>query len=118
MSAATTILYIVGFSLFFTGKSNLKSFCYQFSIVLDVTFDAGLVIVCAGLIGPAGDRASDLETISFLSRTLRERLIHEKLAEVARATTGPAVMVAALFQGEDPDVLISKAVKRFRCISW
>ena len=27
-------------------------------------------------------------------------------------------MIAALFEGRDPDVLLSEAIARFRCISW
>ena len=44
----------------------------------------------------------------------RERLILEKLWEAARdarkAYSGHAVMIAALFEGRDPDVLLTEAI--------
>jgi len=44
--------------------------------------------------------------------------IFVKLVEAAQSATGPAVILAAVIEGEDPDVLIARAVARFRCISW
>ena len=88
------------------------------SALLDVPFDAALVLLSAGLVGPIGDRADELAAVGRLAVARRERLILEKLVESARATAGPAVMIAALFEGENPNVLIRRAVTRFRCISW
>merc|ERR1712232_1352095 len=48
----------------------------------------------------------------------RERLIRAKLWDAARSTTGPAVMLAALFEGQEPEILFAQAVARFRSILW
>ena len=58
-----------------------------------------------------------------LAAARRERLILDKLWEAARqarqqSPAGPAVMVAALFEGRDPNVLLAEAITRFRYISW
>jgi len=88
------------------------------TFVFDVSSDAALVLLCAGLIGPKGDRAAELAEVSRLAVAHRERQIRERLSAAAQASTGPAVMLAALFEGMASEILIVQAVTRFRCILW
>ena len=43
----------------------------------------------------------------------RHRLIMEALKMAARATSGPALMIAALFEGLNPEDILATAVERF-----
>ena len=59
-----------------------------------------------------------MAAVREMVRAHRERLIRNKLVETARSTSGPALALAVLFEGQDPDVLIVEAVRRFRYIPW
>lgn len=115
-SAGTTVIYSMTIVSSVLWESRGTRWVLELSVCFDAPFDAGLVLVCAGLVGPIGDLAADLACVSQMAERGRERRIREKLVEVARATAGPALTLAALFEGEDPDVLIARAVVRFRCI--
>ena len=99
-------------------KSEPVFWTYQLSALLDVPFDTALVLICAGLVGPIGDRADELAEVAILAAARRQRQIHQKLVKAAISHSGPAVTLASLFEGVDPDILISQAVDRFRCIPW
>ena len=87
-------------------------------IVFDAFFNLAVVLCCAGLIGPAVGFEDRLAEIGALVQQARERQLLEKMTAIAKTTTGPALTLAALFEDADPDDLIIKAIKRFRCISW
>ena len=73
----------------------------EISILLDLPFDAGLALLFAGLVGPKGDRAAELAEIGRLAAARKERRILDKLALAAKSATGPALALAALFEGVD-----------------
>jgi hypothetical protein len=85
---------------------------------LDSSFNAILALLFAGLVGPRNDHLAELAEVARLATAHRERQILRTLAEAARSTTGDAVILAALFEAEDPEVLLFQAVARFRSISW
>ena len=73
---------------------------------MDIPFDAALALVCAGLLGPVGDRTAELAIVGRLAAARREGQILVKLVDAARSHAGPALMLASLFEGEKPEVLI------------
>ena len=118
-SAGTTVLYGSAVILLNTLKDEASWWAHQVSIALDIPFDAVLALLCAGLIGPRGDRDAQLAEVARFAAERQERHIFEKLVEAARrvrersevgAACGPALTLAALFEGKNPEVL--------RCISW
>jgi len=115
VSAATTLSFIVTLSFNVVVSADEWFWFAQAVSLLDVVSDASFVLINAGLVGPKVDQASNWHVMLTLRR---RRQIHEKLVKAARAHTGPALSIAALFEGTGPDELISKAVARFRCISW
>ena len=118
-SAGTTVLFIAlwGVSAAFWSSAAMH-WLYQISVLIDVPFDAGLALLCAGLVGPVGDSTAELATVGRLVVARRERLIRYRLVEAAQSASGPALTRAALFEGVDPEIIIARAVARFRCISW
>ena len=85
--------------------------------------DAALVILLARLIGSWDNHGAQLKSIGQLAVARRERLIFNRLFETVqlvsrRLNAGPAVLLAALFEGRDPGTLSRYARNRFRCVSW
>jgi len=118
LSAGSTVLYGVAFLVVNVSPSATTRWIFECSVVLDVPLDVALALLCAGLIGPEGDREAELADMGRLAVVRRERLILEKLTEVLQASTGPALTFAGLFEGQRPETLVLQAVVRFRCISW
>ena len=75
----------------------------EIAVAFDVSSDAVLALLFAGLIGPKGDREADLAELGRIAAERRERQIFEKLTAAARSTAGPAVALAALFVTPNPD---------------
>jgi len=90
---------------------------WELSALLDILANAAFVLLCTGSVGTAGDHIEELAEISRLAMEHRVRLIGQKIGGIARST-GPAIVLAALFEGTRPEVLMASAVARFRCISW
>ena len=86
--------------------------------MLDVPSNTAVALLCAGIVGPGGDRAAELAEVAILVAARRKRQIHEKIVKAVNSRSGPAVTLASLFEGVDPDILIAQAVDRFRCIPW
>lgn len=84
----------------------------------DYCANAFCTLVISGIIGPQTDTEARLAEVGREVRMRRQRKIREKLVESTKAQTGPAVALAALMEGMDPDDLIREAAARFRCISW
>ena len=63
------------------------------------------IYILDGLVGPRGDRESELRRIKELAVARQERIILAKMIETARAVSGPAATIAALFEGEYPEVI-------------
>lgn len=95
-SASTTILYAV-FSAVYEHAGWVR-WAFQISVILDVPFDAGLVLLSAGLVGPDGDRAGELAAVGRLVRERRERQIFETLVEAARIVRERSEVGSALGQ--------------------
>jgi hypothetical protein len=117
-SALTIILYVLCNIIVQTSPSDEMTWLFQVTSLLNVSFNLGLAIVCAGLAGPAGDREADFATTRRLAVSRRVRLLEQGLSQVIGSSSGPALTVAALIGGKDPRAIIRDAVARFRCVSW
>ena len=93
-----------------TASSTGAQWLYEVSILFDLPFDVALALLCAGLVGPEGDYEGDLAAMGGLAAARRERRILDRLVQTARSTTGPALAIAALFEGKDARDLIVQAI--------
>lgn len=118
-SASTTTFFIIALSASFARPQMPElRLVYEVSVLLDVPFDVGLALVCAGLVGPGGTRSAELLEIRQLAVKSRVRAVKDKLTGFTHTASGPAVVLAALFEGLEPEDLVRNAKNRFRCISW
>lgn len=89
---------------------------------VDIASDAALAMLAAGALHDPENHvqspSSLYQNIGQLVAERRRRLIFEAMKEAARATSGPSLMLAALFEGADPEEILSEAVQRFRAVAW
>merc|ERR1712232_1549149 len=105
-SAATTVFYIlVSIANVLAPRAEIW-WAWQIGMVLGGSFDTALALLCAGLVGPIGDRAAELSEVGKLAAAHRERQILQKLVDAAQSSAGPALALAALLEVQDPNVLI------------
>jgi hypothetical protein len=57
---------------------------YEASIILDIPLDAALALICAGLVGPVGDREAELCDVAELAQLRRDDLAGFSLASAKR----------------------------------
>eukprot|EP00927_Polykrikos_kofoidii_P059352 TRINITY_DN5451_c1_g1_i2.p1 TRINITY_DN5451_c1_g1~~TRINITY_DN5451_c1_g1_i2.p1 ORF type:complete len:586 (+),score=50.55 TRINITY_DN5451_c1_g1_i2:66-1823(+) len=115
VSMTTTFTWLVFAPVFRQGAGQVA---YYVLHVCDRWSDVTLALLGVGLVGPAINREAELAELGEWVRVRRERQILEAMYEAARAISGPSLLLAALFEGADPDELLVRALVRFRCISW
>eukprot|EP00927_Polykrikos_kofoidii_P063241 TRINITY_DN5804_c1_g2_i3.p1 TRINITY_DN5804_c1_g2~~TRINITY_DN5804_c1_g2_i3.p1 ORF type:complete len:605 (-),score=81.10 TRINITY_DN5804_c1_g2_i3:52-1866(-) len=86
--------------------------------VIDRWSNTILVFLSAGLIGPKRNPERELMELGNWIQERRKQHIVKAIRDSARATSGPSLMLAALFESSDPDELLANAMKRFRRVSW
>merc|ERR1719223_1561610 len=114
LSSVTTCVGL-GFGYPLLGDGPMIVVGREVTQLFDRSADFALAVLCAGLIGPRINRDAELVE---LGKQRRERQIVKEMAEAARAISGPSLVLAALFEGADPEKLLLTSVKRFRCVSW
>jgi hypothetical protein len=119
-SASTTIIFVVVGSVYVdTPKPSLAlEWAFEISVILHVPLDAGLALLCAGFVGPASKHAAELAEAARQPEARRQKQILDRLVEATRSSTGSVLALAALLEGEDPEMLGAQAVARFRCVRW
>merc|ERR1712216_844671 len=90
----------------------------EIAMVVDISSDAGLAMVAASIVGPSVDRTSELIEVGNLVEQRRRQQGRERLSSVDTNQSPAALVLAAMFEGVSPDVLMERACRRFRAMSW
>lgn len=117
-SGWSTVTFLVMYSVVLSSRQEWSLWAFEISIVVDLATNFLLLAMCAGILGPDPHVDADLRTVASLALKARELQILEKMADVARVRSGPALTLAALFEGINPEDLIKVAMRRFRAVPW
>jgi len=89
----------------------------EIAVVVDYPSDAVLAMSAAEVLYDSGVAASDrYQAVGDLVAQRRARLIAEAMKTAARASAGPSLIIAALFEGQDIDNILATAGERFRAV--
>jgi len=113
-AACTWVFMLTGEALL--DDTAFMRWIFEFGAPVNGCSDVGLALLCAGLIGKW--HTCPESRLSEIGNLVRERQIRKRLVEAATASTGPALMLAALIESQDADRLMFEAIQRFRCVSW
>lgn len=117
-STSTTIASFMFYGMTMIDSNDWAHWVFEIFFFVDVICDVVLALACAGLVGENPEVEADIAKVGSLALRGRERAIYNKLTEVLRAEMGPALTLAALFEGIEPDELIALAMDRFRAVDW
>eukprot|EP00927_Polykrikos_kofoidii_P059356 TRINITY_DN5451_c1_g1_i6.p1 TRINITY_DN5451_c1_g1~~TRINITY_DN5451_c1_g1_i6.p1 ORF type:complete len:585 (+),score=57.01 TRINITY_DN5451_c1_g1_i6:66-1820(+) len=115
VSMTTTFAWIL---YAFENRKGPFIIVYYVLHVCDRWSDVTLALLGVGLVGPAINREAQLAELGKRIQERREQQIVGAMTEAARAISGPSLVLAALFEGANPEQLLLSAVERFRCVSW
>jgi hypothetical protein len=126
MQLVALAVYVIR-SLWNDSHSRLKSLrrCFHWYLLLtNVTYNLPHLVL--GLVTGSGRNPWSLGAVIvvhllvewFACRSDMHVRVQAWLSNRGHKISGPAVTLAGLFEGQDPQVLVAVAVSRFLCISW
>jgi len=105
-SVSTTILTILTLVLATVSNRLVLILAFNVAFILDITANAGLALLCAGLVGPNVDHSDDLSQVGRLAEAWRERLAFLNVRRIAfrgSILTESGHNCIASFPGKYPD---------------
>eukprot|EP00927_Polykrikos_kofoidii_P063238 TRINITY_DN5804_c1_g1_i1.p1 TRINITY_DN5804_c1_g1~~TRINITY_DN5804_c1_g1_i1.p1 ORF type:complete len:585 (-),score=83.56 TRINITY_DN5804_c1_g1_i1:83-1837(-) len=117
-STASTVAWCLCVLSLYSPLHSVNPWLREVLYVVDRGTNTLLVFLCAGLIGPKMNPEREFRELGSWIQERRKQQIVETVRTAARATSGPSLMLAAVFESLDPDELLVNAMDRFRCVSW
>lgn len=91
---------------------------FEAAVAFDAVANAACALFLSGIIGGSRVADNDLATVGLLVHDRWKRRILQEVRNAGLPATGPGMVLAAICDGESPEVILANAVARFRCISW
>lgn len=117
VSAFSTGCWIYGLALDMVLRTGWTHFFMELVCVVDIFSGCLLALCCAGYVGPL-DGTTVLQELHTMLEEHRKEKILRAMKRAARAVSGPACTLAALFEGKPEEDILGHAINKFRCVTW